>query len=129
MGEKIVLADDEVYILHVLAVTLRNAGYEVLTASDGEEALELSLAEHPDLIIAEYRMPCMNGLELSREYCRLTGRRVPVMLITAWEFDVDKDLLASSSVEAVMAKPFSPREVLQTVRRLLDAREYKTKVA
>ena len=129
MGEKIVVADDEIDILHVLAVKLRKAGYEVLTASDGEEALELSLAERPDLIIAEYRMPCMNGLELSQEYSRIAGRQVPVMLITAWEFDVDKDLVASSSVEAVMEKPFSPREMLQTVRRILDARKYKTKAA
>ncbi len=128
MSEKIVIADDEVYILYVLAIKLRNAEYEVLTASDGSEALELCLAEPPNLIIADYQMPGMNGLELCREYHRLTRRRVPAMLITAREFDVDDSLLAESSVEAVVAKPFSPRQVVRTVGRLLNSNKCEMNV-
>ena len=63
-GKKILVADDEAHILHVVSMKLRNAGFEVITAVDGEEALELCTAEKPDLLITDYQMPLMTGLEL-----------------------------------------------------------------
>jgi len=65
MGEKkILVADDETHILHVVSLKLRNAGFNVLTARDGQEALELAQSELPDLIITDYHMPQLSGLEL-----------------------------------------------------------------
>jgi DNA-binding response OmpR family regulator len=121
--EKILIVDDEMYILHVLAMKLRNAGYEVHTAGDGEEALKLCLVERPDLVITDFQMPYLNGLELCEAYRREAGRAVPAVLITAREFDIDPEQMASIGVEAIIAKPFSPREVVRTVRRLLEGRE------
>ena len=74
---KILVVDDEPCILHILALKLRNAGYTVLTAADGEEALELSLSENPHLIIADYQMPYMDGLQLCCELRRRGGRLFP----------------------------------------------------
>ncbi|MCD4825708.1 MAG: response regulator [Phycisphaerae bacterium] len=120
MNEKILIADDEPYILHVLAIKLRNAGYRIVTAMDGEEALATGLAEEPDLIITDYQMPRLSGLELCREYNRQAGRTIPAMLITAREFDIDLNIIATGGIAVVMAKPFSPRQVVQTVERLLN---------
>ena len=67
MNEKrILVADDETHILHVVSLKLRNAGYHVLTARDGQEALEMAQSEKPDLIITDYHMPMLSGLELCR---------------------------------------------------------------
>ncbi len=102
---------------------LRNAGYDVITAVDGEEALDLCMSERPDLIITDYQMPMMSGLELCTRLrsCPATAR-IPAMMLTAREFDLDRDELAAAGVEVVMAKPFGPREVLENVKRLLGQR-------
>ena len=57
MGKKIVVADDEAHILHIVSMKLSNAGYEVVTAEDGEESLELAQADPPELIITDFQMP------------------------------------------------------------------------
>jgi len=125
MAKKIVIADDEMHILHILALKLRNAGYEVFTAGDGEEALQTCRAQSPDLIIADYQMPYRNGLELCTAYREQTGRRIPSMLITAREHDIRIEDMQSVGVDLVMAKPFSPREVVQAVTTLLEESERK----
>ncbi|RPI59235.1 MAG: response regulator, partial [Planctomycetaceae bacterium] len=64
--KKILVADDEAHILHVVSMKLKNAGYEIITAMDGEEAAELAKAELPDLVITDYQMPIMTGLEFCK---------------------------------------------------------------
>jgi CheY-like chemotaxis protein len=65
-GKTILVADDESHILSVVSLKLRNAGYRVLTAADGQEALDVALHERPDLLITDYHMPQLSGLELCR---------------------------------------------------------------
>ncbi|MBN1943676.1 MAG: response regulator [Phycisphaerae bacterium] len=123
MAKKIVIADDEMHILHILAMKLRNAGYEVFTAGDGEEALLLCQKHSPDLIITDYQMPYRNGLELCAAYRQRTGAMPPAMLITAREHDIRVEDVQGMGVDMVMAKPFSPREVVQAVATLLETPE------
>jgi two-component system alkaline phosphatase synthesis response regulator PhoP len=125
MPWKVLIADDEPYIVHVLAIKLRNAGYEVFTAADGEEAVQACLAEEPDVIITDYQMPYLSGPELCREYRKRSGRTVPALLITAREFDVDPEHLEETGVEMVLAKPFSPRQVLDEIETMLMKNESK----
>ena len=66
MAQHILVVDDEAHILQVLSIKLRNAGYEVLTAVDGEEAFEMASKEPPDLVITDFQMPYMTGLELCK---------------------------------------------------------------
>jgi len=120
MSEIVVLVDDEPYILHVLAIKLRNAGYDVFTAADGEEAVEVCMNEAPDIIITDYQMPHLNGLEFCRKYCESSGRKIPAILVTAREFDVEGDEMSASGIEAVITKPFSPREIVELVRNTLS---------
>lgn len=121
MCKTIVVADDEAHILHVVSMKLRNAGYEVLTSVDGEEALELCLSERPDLLITDYQMPVMTGLELCKELrnCQET-KDIPAIMLTARGFDIEPGEMIDAGITAVLAKPFSPREVLKRVNELLE---------
>ncbi len=122
MSATILVADDEAHILHVVSMKLRNAGLEVITAVDGEEALELCLAEQPDLLITDFQMPYMTGLELCVAL-REQGKEIPAILLTARGFDISPDEVAGTGITAVLAKPFSPREVLAKVQSLLETAE------
>ena len=116
---KILISDDEPYIVHVLAIKLSSVGYEILTASDGEEALEICRAEKPDMIITDYQMPHCNGLQLCDMNARENGYKIPAILITAREYDIDEQTAHSHGIREILAKPFSPNEVLQKVETLL----------
>lgn len=121
MGKKVLVADDEAHILHVVSMKLANAGYEVLTALDGEEAYELCLAELPDLVITDYQMPYMTGLELCRRLRQdKSTREAPVLMLTARGLEIEQEEMIAAGIAATISKPFSPREVLAMVEKLLD---------
>ena len=121
MSKKVLVADDEAHILHVVSMKLRNAGYEVLTAVDGEEAYELCLVERPDLLITDYQMPYMTGMELCVKL-RSDDRTksIPAIMLTARGFDLEAEEMIKAGIATVLAKPFSPREVLEKVTGLLN---------
>jgi DNA-binding response OmpR family regulator len=117
---RIHIVDDEPYILHVLAIKLTNAGFEVLTSPDGQEALRVVRAESPEMLITDFQMPHMDGLALA-ETCRQDGMTaMPILLITAREFDLPPQRVKACGIARVLAKPFSPRQVVRVVRELLD---------
>ncbi|MHC4715663.1 MAG: response regulator [Planctomycetota bacterium] len=124
MSKKILVADDEAHIRHIVSMKLSNAGYEVVTAEDGEEALELAQAETPELIITDYQMPYLTGLEMCRKLrdAKVAGE-VPVLMLTARGFDIEPDEMAAAGISDVLSKPFSPREVLQKVHELIGQAE------
>jgi two-component system alkaline phosphatase synthesis response regulator PhoP len=117
----ILVADDESHILNVVSLKLTNAGYRVVTASDGREALELAQHEHPDLIITDYHMPGLSGLEL----CAMlrsgeNARDVPAILLTARGYNLEPQDTERSGIRCLLAKPFSPRQLLETVNDMLQ---------
>ena len=122
MSNKLVLiADDEVHIREVISYTLQNAGLEVIVAQDGEEALELAKSEHPDLLITDYQMPGLNGMELCLQLRQdPQTHQIPAIMLTARGLDVDQDKLDQAGIKMVVAKPFSPREVLSCAEELLE---------
>ena len=122
MVKKIVVADDEAHILHIVSMKLSNAGYEVLTAEDGEEALEVCQAERPDLLLTDYQMPYMTGMELCRAlHAAPATASIPVVMLTARGFDLEQAEMAATGIVDVLTKPFSPREVLAKVQQLIGA--------
>ena len=121
-GQKTILvADDESHILHVVSLKLRNAGYRVLTAHDGQEALELAQQERPNLIITDYHMPQLSGLELCR---RLKQDKklpqIPVIMLTARGYHLEPQDTEQSGILRMLSKPFSPRQLLATVNEVLN---------
>ncbi len=120
MAGQILVVDDEAHILHVLSLKLRNAGYEVITAVDGEEAFEIACQELPDLVITDFQMPYMTGLELCRALAaNAPTAGIPVMILTARGYALDDEDLELGNIKGVLSKPFSPRVVLQLVEESL----------
>jgi CheY-like chemotaxis protein len=119
-GKKILVCDDESHILHVVSLKLRNAGYEVLTAADGQEALELAIAERPDLIITDYHMPSLSGLELCQKLKQDPATaKIPAIMLTARGYQLDPNDTRDSGILRMLSKPFSPRHLLTTVNEVL----------
>ena len=118
--QKILVVDDEVHILHVVSLKLRNGGYEVITAQDGNEALELAQTELPDLIITDYQMPYLSGLELCQRLKQIPQTRaIPAIMLTARGFALDDNAIAATGIKKCLHKPFSPRELLKIVEGML----------
>lgn len=118
---KVLVVDDEMHIVQVVSLKLRNAGYEVLTAMDGEEAYEVICAERPDVVITDFQMPYMTGLELCialRDNPETAD--TPVLMLTARGHALDETEMARTNIRGVMSKPFSPREILAQVTDLLN---------
>lgn len=115
----IVVVDDEVHIQHVLSLKLREAGYSVLTADNGREALALVQQHIPDMVVTDYAMPHLTGTDLCEEMLRNPKTRdIPVLMLTARGFHLATQTLQSNIV-TVMTKPFSWREVLSQIEDVL----------
>ncbi|HOI55563.1 MAG TPA: response regulator [Phycisphaerae bacterium] len=118
---KILIADDEAHIIHVVQLKLQNGGFDVVTAMDGREALELARRERPQLLISDLQMPILSGLELAAAlYQDPQTRHLPIILLTAKGFEVDDEATARTNVRMIMTKPFSPRELLARVNELVE---------
>ena len=123
MSQTVLVADDEAHILHVVSMKLRNAGYEVVTAMDGEEALELCKSDPPAVVITDYQMPIMTGLEFCKALRAVESTRgIPAVMLTARGFDIEPAEMEEAGIEAVLAKPFSPREILKQVQDVMERR-------
>src|SRR5438477_3727127 len=119
-GKTILVADDESHILHVVSLKLRNAGFRVVTARDGQEAFELAHQEKPDLLITDYHMPQLSGLELCQrlKLDPLTSK-IPAIMLTARGYHLEPHDTERSGILRMLSKPFSPRHLLATVNEVL----------
>src|SRR5437867_1223713 len=124
MSERTILvADDESHILHVVSLKLRNAGFRVITARDGAEALELAQHEHPDLLITDYHMPQLSGLELCQRLKQdQATSNIPAIMLTARGYHLEPSDTEQSGILRMLSKPFSPRHLLATVNEVLEGR-------
>jgi len=119
--KKILIADDEVHIIQVVAIKLKNNGFEVITAENGQKAYELACEQIPDLIITDFQMPIMTGLELIKNLRQNPDTAsIPVIMLTARGFAIEDDVRKDLKISDCLSKPFSPRELLQNVQQVLD---------
>ena len=121
MEKTILVADDESHILHVVSLKLRNAGFKVVTAQDGAEALELAQQQKPHLLITDYHMPQLSGLELCQRLKQdpLTAH-IPAIMLTARGYHLEPADTEQSGILRMLSKPFSPRHLLATVNEVLE---------
>ncbi len=119
--KRVLVVDDEIYIVHILEFTLTMEGYEVLTAADGEEALRRIANDSPDLVVLDIMMPRMDGYEVLR---RLRAddefRHLPVILLSAKGRPIDRETGLEIGADDYIVKPFSPRRLLEKIHDLLD---------
>jgi len=125
MADKTVLVvDDEIHIVHVVAIKLRNNGYEVVSADNGAEALELALREKPDIIVTDFQMPVMTGLELVDNLRRNEETKdTPVIMLTARSFAISREQQDELKISGCLSKPFSPKELLGNIEDILYQKE------
>ena len=117
---KILVVDDEVYILHILDFSLGAEGFDVITATDGEEALAKAQREKPDLIVMDVMMPRLDGYETCRRLKNDPGTRdIPVLLLTARGREEDRKQGMESGADDYITKPFSPNKLISRVSDIL----------
>lgn len=119
-GKKVLVVDDEIHIVHVVAIKLRNNGYEVISADNGAEAFELACEEKPDIIVTDYQMPVMSGLELVEKLRQRDDMKdIPVIMLTARSFAITKEQQEDLRISSCLSKPFSPKELLGNIEDVL----------
>src|SRR3989454_12539038 len=120
--KEILVVDDEPRIAEICRDYLQRAGFKVITASSGEDALSLARARRPDLIVLDLRLPGMDGLDVTRALRKQSN--VPIIMLTARVEESDKLIGLELGADDYLTKPFSPRELVARVRavfRRIDA--------
>ena len=120
MDITILIADDEPNQLELMDYNLRNAGFSIIKASNGLDALELIENNTPDLIILDWMMPKMSGIDVCRTLrSRSETKLLPIIILSARSEDSDKSLGLDTGADDYISKPFSPKELLSRVKALL----------
>ena len=117
MPAKILIVDDEPPIIDLLSYNLQRANYQVVTATDGEQAVSRARQEQPDLIILDLMLPHLDGLEV----CRILRRErdVPIIMLTARDAEIDRVVGLELGADDYVVKPFSVRELMARVKNVL----------
>jgi two-component system phosphate regulon response regulator PhoB len=120
MKPQILVVDDEPDALEILGFKLKEAGFEPLLAKDGAKALELARQQHPALIVLDLMLPEVDGLEV----CKILRRdqstaHIPIVMLTARAAEMDRVLGLELGADDYVTKPFSPRELVLRIRKLL----------
>jgi DNA-binding response OmpR family regulator len=115
---KILVADDDLELLRLIAFALRQAGYLIVEAQDGPSALQAFGRERPDLVILDVNMPRLNGFEVLKRI-RAGGAATPVLMLTVRATEEDQVQGLDLGADDYLTKPFSPRTLLARVRALL----------
>ncbi len=121
---RIAVIEDEPTIAASIAARLTSEGYEVETAGDGIEGVDLCRSFRPDLVVLDLMLPGLDGLGVCREIQR--DRRVPVLMLTARDSETDLEIGLAVGGDDYMVKPFSPRELVARVRALLRRADRST---
>lgn len=127
MADRILIADDEADMMRLVSSNLRNAGFEVLQASDGEEALGLARKERPALIVLDLMMPVMSGTEVCKALkSDASTEAIPIIMLTAKAEEIDRVLGLELGADDYVTKPFSPREFVLRVKSVIRRSKPKT---
>ncbi len=114
MNETVLIVEDEKPISDILKYNLSKEGYAVITAFDGEEALDKALFEDPDLILLDVMLPKLDGFQVCRKIREKMN--TPIIMLTAKEEEVDKVLGLELGADDYITKPFSMREVIARIK-------------
>ena len=121
MSKRILVVDDEMYIVNILDFTLAGEGWEVVSANNGEDALRTLLKFEPDLVILDVMMPRIDGVEVCRAIkAREESAETPVIMLSAKDRDKDKQEALEAGADLYLTKPFSPGRLVAEIRNLLN---------
>lgn len=114
MNKKVLIVDDEKNIVDIIAFNLKKEGYDVITATDGEEGVKKTMEENPDLILLDIMMPKMDGYEACRKIRE--KKHTPIIMLTARAEEVDKVLGLEMGADDYVTKPFGVRELMARIK-------------
>ena len=121
---RILIVDDEAAMLDALTRKLTRAGYEVVVALDGQEGLDRALEWKPDMVVTDYRMPVMDGLELCRRLGQHAAtRHLPILPFSSLWRDIEEEFLAMENVVGFIRKPFKLKDMIERVASVLAQRD------
>jgi CheY-like chemotaxis protein len=119
--QTILLADDEKPLRILVHTTLAGPDYRILEANDGLEALEIARREKPDLLVLDWMMPALTGLEVTKRLRQDPATAgIPIIMLTAKGQEADRELAVRVGITAYLVKPFSPLALLERVRETLE---------
>ncbi len=119
-GQKVLVVDDSWTELTMIATSLRNSGFEVVTAVDGDEAVEKVLKENPHCIVLDVVLPKQNGFQLCRKLKNSeVSRHIPIILLTSKNTPLDRSWGLRQGADLYMTKPFNGDELVASVRSLM----------
>ena len=119
----VLVADDDADIVRFVEVNLRLEGFQVLTARDGQEALNKALDLQPDVVLLDVLMPRIDGYTVcARLRADDRGAAIPVILLTANFINADQEVARRAGADDFVVKPFDPSELMERVKALLQAR-------
>jgi CheY-like chemotaxis protein len=122
MTKTILIVDDQPFMIRLIQFNLERAGYQIVTARNGREAIASAQADRPDLIVMDVMMAEMDGLKALAELKKLdTTHSIPVILITAKGQTLTRQEAESLGASLLLSKPFSPTQLQAEIRKLLSA--------
>lgn len=116
---KILLADDELRLRKVVVLHLKKAGFDVIEANNGKQALEFAKNQNPDVIVLDIMMPEMDGITACKEIRKLPEHRdTPIVMLTAKATSDDIQIGKEAGANEYLTKPFSPKELIDKIQGL-----------
>ena len=120
MSKRILVVEDTDDSRRIVRDLLTSAGYEMIEAVDGAEAVEMALREKPDLILMDIQLPVFDGYEATRRIrANAETSHIPIIAVTSYALSGDDDNARAAGCDDYLAKPFSPRQLLALVRARL----------
>jgi CheY-like chemotaxis protein len=121
MPDKILIVEDNLQNMKVMAMSLRPHGYNLIQAVDGEEAFETAVREKPDLVIMDMRLPKMDGIEVTKKLRNLPEfNSIPIIAVTAYAMKGDKERFLGAGCDFYLSKPIDTRQLPQVVAEILQ---------
>lgn len=117
--KKILVASNENGVVQIISAKLRNNGFEVITANNGDEALVLCCQQKPEFVIADYELPNISGAELAEKIRKNSLADIAFILLTTKETELNEKQLEKAGIVCCMNKPFSPKEILSRIENIL----------
>ncbi len=117
MGERILIVEDDLTLQETLVYNLQKHGYQVLTSSNGNDAIEVIQKDVPDLILLDIMLPGMDGFEVCRKIRQ--NYTTPILMLTARDDEIDRVVGLEVGADDYLTKPFSMRELIARVKALL----------
>ena len=124
MKEKILIVEDNSQNVRLLKMALRAKGYTLLEAADGEEALDMTINNKPDLIIMDIQLPKVNGVEVTKKLRQMSDfKQTPIIAVTAYAMKGDEEKFMKAGCDAYVPKPINTRQLPEIVAKMLLQRQ------